>query len=49
MTQAPEVPLYMRRDVLDPTPALAAARESSSVHHCLGAPLARRAIGDALR
>ncbi len=31
MTQAPEIPLYMRRDVLDPTPALAAARESASV------------------
>ncbi|HEX7823555.1 MAG TPA: cytochrome P450 [Mycobacterium sp.] len=31
MTQAPEVPLYMRRDVLDPDPALAAARETASV------------------
>ena len=31
MTQATEVPLYMRRDVLNPSPALAAARESASV------------------
>jgi cytochrome P450 len=31
MTQAPEVPLYMRRDLLDPGPELAEIRESTSV------------------
>ena len=32
MTQAPEVPLYMRRDLLDPGAELAEIRESTSVH-----------------
>src|SRR6266568_3249650 len=31
MTQVPEVPLYMRRVVLDPSPALGEARESAGV------------------
>src|SRR6195952_3323473 len=31
MTQAPEVPLYMRRDLLDPGPELAQIRESTNV------------------
>src|SRR5437899_894430 len=37
VTQAREIPLYMWREVLDPAPALAAARESASVQRITAA------------